>query len=82
MAIQRLGMRLTETASLYTEKITRLIYEVKLFDDFVIVRPMASGPTEIRKMDHLSFSKEFEEYGGDTSKVYEYIKGVDVVQLG
>lgn len=61
---------------LYVEKKTHFIYEVKFFDSFVIVRPATpSFYLAIRKLSHVDFSKEFEEFGGDQDVARAFIKG-------
>lgn len=66
-----------ETMYLYTEKSTRLLYEAKLFDDFVIVRPLDPNFHDaMEKMEHGRFVDEYEEYLGDCSKVRQYMAGM------
>lgn len=63
---------------LYTERETRLIHEAKLFDDFVIVRPVMPGMAhQIRRLDHVSFASEFDEYGGNPQDVWNFLAGAE-----
>lgn len=62
--------------SLYTEKSTSLLYEAKLFDDFVIVRPVTPGfEMNILKVSHVDFDKDFEEYSGRHDEIYDFLGG-------
>lgn len=66
--------------NLYTEKSTRLIYEARLFDEFVMVRPVSPGfETLVKRMDHLGFEKEFEEFAGNHAQVLEFISGMEEI---
>jgi hypothetical protein len=61
---------------LYVEKKTKIIYEVKFFDNCVLVRPATPGLyLAIRRISHDEFSKDFDEFSGDTKEVREFIKG-------
>jgi hypothetical protein len=61
---------------LYTETKTGLIYEVRFFDTFCIVRPATPMfYLAIRKMTHVEFSKEFEPFLGDPEIVRAAIRG-------
>jgi hypothetical protein len=62
---------------IYTERTSNLLYEVKFFQDFVLVRP--ANPTfylALRKLSHLEFANEFAEYWGDHAAVKEAIRGM------
>lgn len=62
---------------IYVERKTTLLYEVKFFSDFVLVRPASpSFYQALRKMDYGSFADEFEEYNGDHEAVKECIRGM------
>lgn len=60
----------------YTEKSTSLIYDARFYDDFVIVRPASPAfYLSIRKLSHLEFVAEFDEYGGDQHQVAMFLLG-------
>jgi hypothetical protein len=62
---------------IYVERDTSLIYEVKFFEDFVLVRP--GSPcfyTSLRKLSHVEFAAQFDEYSGDHSAVKDAIRGM------
>jgi hypothetical protein len=64
---------------LYVEISTSIIYEVKFFENCVLVRPATPGLyLSIKKISHDEFSKTFEEFSGDTKEVREFIKGKDM----
>jgi hypothetical protein len=61
---------------LYTEVETDLLYEVRFFQNFVLVRP--ATPTfylAIKKLSHLEFSKDFREFQGDHETARNMIRG-------
>lgn len=63
---------------IYVETATSLIYEVRFFDTFVIVRPATPAfYLAIRKLTHTDFSKLFEEFNGDKDEVRAFIKGME-----
>lgn len=56
----------------YTEIKTRVIYEVKFFDDCALVRPFVitgGDRPEVERLDLSEFMNRFEEYAGDASMV-------------
>lgn len=58
----------------YVEKATRLIYECRFFDTFVLVRPATPKLyLAIKKLRHDDFINDFEEFGGDRKQVREFI---------
>lgn len=64
-------------ASFYTELSTNLLYEVKFFETFVLTRPASpSFYLAIRKIDTLTFVKEFDEYLGDPDQLRAYLYGL------
>lgn len=64
--------------TLYRDKNTNLIHEVKLFEDFALVRPLnPSLRREMQKVDLMTLVKYFEEYAGDHTSVYNYLEGAD-----
>jgi hypothetical protein len=61
---------------IYVERSTSLLYEVKFFDGFVLVRPASPAFYQaLRKISHTEFADEFEEYGGDQEAVINHIRG-------
>jgi hypothetical protein len=64
--------------SLYIDKNTNLIYEVKLFEEYALVRPLdPSQRRNIKKLTHTEFSGAFDEYHGNQDAVYDYLAGND-----
>lgn len=62
--------------TLYTEKNTSLLYEAKLFDSFVILRPASPGFEDaIRRVSYLTLDKEFNEYAGIHAEVIQHLGG-------
>lgn len=62
---------------LFVQKDTGLIFEVKFFDDFVLVRPATPlFYTAIKKMSLDEFGKEFEEFLGDVEEARLYLRGM------
>jgi hypothetical protein len=62
---------------IYVERSTSLLYEVKFFADFILVRP--ASPTfylSIRKMTPSEFADEFDEYSGNHDEVMNHIRGL------
>lgn len=56
-----------EESSFYVEKATSLIYEVKLFPEFVLVKPvMLDFQPPVTRLDLMAFIEAFEEYVGDS----------------
>lgn len=61
---------------LYVEVETRIIFEAKLFPDFVLVRPVSPQLYhQIRKVTMLDFGKEFEDFLGDHKAVRGFLNG-------
>lgn len=68
---------LEDEYELYVEIATRMLYQVKFFENFVIVR--AASPLfyrDIRKMSILDFSRYFEEFYGDAQQVRDFFNGL------
>lgn len=53
---------------LYKEKETDLLFEVQLFEDFVLLRP-ALQSDGMEKLDLLEFSKRFDEFWGNPMEI-------------
>lgn len=67
-----------DDAMFYVETDTNLLYEVKFFDTFVLARPASPAfYLAIRKLDHMTFSREFHEYGGNPDAVKAYLWGIE-----
>lgn len=64
--------------NLYTERATRLLYDAKMFDDFILVRPISPGyESLVRRLDHLAFADAFEEFSGNYGPIIEYLNSRD-----
>lgn len=62
----------------YVETDTSLIYEVKFFDDFVLVRPASPQfYLALRKMSISEFSRDFHEFCGDHQEVRDCLEGAE-----
>jgi hypothetical protein len=60
----------------YTERATALIYEVKFFPDFVLVRPASPAfYAALQRMDYVAFGRDFEEFYGDPQEVTNILFG-------
>ncbi len=60
---------------LYVENATDLIYEVKLFEDFALVRP--ANPDfykAVEKIPIMEFVEDYHEFAGDWRAVRNYLK--------
>lgn len=60
---------------IYVETATNMLYEVHMFDTFVLAR--IASPNQyagVRKLTHVEFSGEFHEYGGDPQAVKDYLR--------
>ncbi len=61
---------------MYVEKTTRIIYEVRPFEDFVLIRPMTPQLfLAIKKLTHVQFAHNFEVFHGDRDEVREIMWG-------
>lgn len=62
---------------IFVEIATSLLYEVRFFDTFVIVRPATPALyLAIRKLSHVDFSRLFEEFGGNKEEVRAFMRGM------
>lgn len=62
---------------IYVERDTSLLYEVKFFTDFVLVRPASPAfYLALKKMPHDDFARDFDEFYGDHDQVKEAIRGM------
>lgn len=67
-----------EESTLVTETETALIWEAKYFSDFILVRPVSPCLYhQIRKLDHVQFTKEFSEFLGNPTDVRNYLEHRD-----
>lgn len=64
--------------SFYTEKTTRLIYEVQFFQDFALARPASPAfRSALRQLNFKEFTEEFEEFAGDPQIIRDLLNGED-----
>jgi hypothetical protein len=62
---------------IYVERDTSLLYEVKFFDTFVLVRPASPAfYLALRKTSHNEFARDFDEFYGDHEQVKNHIRGL------
>lgn len=62
---------------IYVERDTSLLYEVKFFDMFVLVRPASPAfYLALKKMSHSEFARDFDEFYGDHEQVKTCIRGL------
>ena len=67
----------------YVEKSSRLIYEVKLFPEFALVRPAHPDfSSAVERVDLIKFAGLFDEYLGDMQAIRDFLWGADVESLG
>jgi hypothetical protein len=65
-----------ELPDLYTETESSLIYEVKLFQNFVFVRPATPELyLAIRKLSYPEFARQFRPFYGDKDAVRQMMWG-------
>lgn len=63
---------------LYTETATKLLYEVKFFQSFVLVRPATPlFYLAIKKISPLEFSRDFLPFEGDHEAARDAIRGAE-----
>lgn len=68
--------------NLYTERATRLLYDARMYDDFILVRPISPGfESLVQRLDHLRFADLFEEYSGSYEPIIEFLgtQGPDLI---
>jgi hypothetical protein len=62
--------------NLYVELETSTIVEGKLFEDFVLVRPvLPSRRREVRKVGIVDFAKTFDDFEGNRQEVRAFLAG-------
>lgn len=74
-----------DIGDIYVERDTALLYEVKFFDGFVLVRPASPAfHLALRKLSTLDFAKYFDEFYGDHEQVRNAIRDMtpDIVIEG
>lgn len=63
-----------EKLNLYREVSTNRICEGRLFEDFVIVRPvLREFHNEVKKIPIENFGKEYDDYQGDRSDMARFL---------
>lgn len=63
-------------SSFYVERATCLIYEVRFFPEFALVRP--AHPEflgNLQRMDLMAFAEQFEEFYGDSQPIKDFMWG-------
>ena len=66
----------------YTEKATNLIYEVRFFPDFALVRPAhPEFASVLEKIELVAFTERFEEYGGDPQPIRDFLWGAGIYSI-
>lgn len=71
-----------EEPYLYVEISTRLLYEVRFFENFVLIRLATPAYyLAIAKISHEEFSARFEEYEGDQEAARAAIRGDETPEL-
>lgn len=59
---------------IFTERDSRFLYEVKLFDDHVLICPLSRNTVcPVEKLSYTEFETRFEEFCGDRTKVEELL---------
>jgi hypothetical protein len=67
---------------LYVERQSGIIYEVQLFDNFVLMRPATVGyESMLRKLSLATFSTSYEEFEGDPKTVRGLRQGEEEIEL-
>lgn len=62
---------------IYVEKSSKVLFEVKFFDGFCLVRPATPMfYTAIRKISLDDFTSNFEEFLGDLEEVRDALRGM------
>ena len=66
----------------YVEKESRMIYEVRFFPEFVLIRPAdPDSRSNLQRLDLLTFSKHFDEYGGDHQTIRDLLWGANLESI-
>lgn len=68
---------------IYTERDTTRLYEVQMFENFALIRPMTIGyQSEPEKVSIDEFEKRFDEFAGDSKILYERLEAsADILGL-
>lgn len=62
---------------IYVERDTSLLYEVKFFGDFVLVRPASPAfYMALKKLSHSEFARDFDEFYGNHEEVKNVLRGM------
>ena len=65
--------------SFYVEKASRLIYEVRFFPDFALVRPAHPHfSASLERLDLMTFANNFDEFLGDPQVLKDFMWGADI----
>lgn len=65
-----------DESSFYVERTTSLIYEVRLFPDFALIRPAhPEYLSALERMDIIKFAQSFDEYLGDPQEIRDFMWG-------
>jgi len=60
----------------YVEKSSDLIYEVRFFTEFALVRPAHPHFTaNLMRMDLITFAEQFDEFHGDAQVIKDFLWG-------
>lgn len=63
-----------EELNLYVDIETNAICEGKLFEDFILIKPLkAKGG--VRKVDLVDFGKEYTDFEGNREEVRDFLRG-------
>lgn len=63
----------------YVERESRLIYEVKFFPEFALIRPAHPDCTAaVERLSLVAFANNFEEYGGNPQDIRDYLWGAEI----
>lgn len=69
-------------SSFYVEKNSRLIYEVRFFPDFALVRPAHPDyASALERLDLMTFASNFDEFLGDPQIIRDFMWGGQVSSI-
>lgn len=69
--------------SLYLEKSTSRLYEIKPLEEEVLARPILPALySHVRRLTLAEFGTEFEEYTGDRSTIRKFLRAYHPVAAG
>lgn len=68
-----------DESSFWVERATNLIYEVRLFPDFALLRPAHPDETSnLERMSLVTFASKFDEYFGDVQTIKDFMWGAEI----